>query len=137
MERYVIARQNFKRWTLCFHKWTFHYKIMDLFWGYIVCLKLNPSPRLQAWKRKRNNERWKDVITLAEWINLNWNTRSVVVQMHGYLEKNGRILPLLVGFMAGWQTQYERIFKILYKLKYLLHLIYCYNVVIVQPAFLN
>ena len=63
-------------------------------------------------------------LTMAQWINLNWNNRSVLAHQYSVLqEKAGLILQLLVGLTAGRQTgeiwaSFE-IFKILYRINYL------------------
>ena len=60
-----------------------------------------------------------------QWMNLNWNNRSVLVHWYSVLwEKTGPILPLLVDLMAGrrqtgrWNVSGFWSFYILYRLNY-------------------
>ena len=73
--------------------------------------------------------------TMAQWVNLNWNNRSVIA--HQYSALSGAVLLVLVGLTAGWladkmQVDFE-IFKILYRPNSL----YFYFLCAFQLVFLN
>ena len=61
---------------------------------------------------------------MAQWVNLNWNSGSVIAHRYSALsEKAGLVLLPLVGLTAGWLADEMRvdfeIFKILYRPNYL------------------
>ena len=70
---------------------------------------------------------------MAQWINFNWNNRSVLVHQYSVLgEKTDPIFLALVGLMAGRQASRQNvsgfeIFKILYRLNYLGFYFVCYH----------
>ena len=60
---------------------------------------------------------------MVQWVNLNWNNKSVIVHRYFALsEKAGPVLLPLVGLTAGWLAGWWvdfKIFKILYRPNYL------------------
>ena len=64
-------------------------------------------------KEKRKHWRMKG-LGMVQWINLNWNNRSVSVYRYSVLwEKTGPIFLPLVGLMAGRQMKYWWVSKFL------------------------